>query len=230
MTNNQDNKKILVALDYDKETDILNLCSKLDPTLVRLKIGKQSFTRHGPSIIHKLHKDGFEIFLDLKFHDIPNTVYRSCLAAFELGIWMLNIHLLGGQDMILAAKQARDEVNKDAKLIGVSLLTSMSDKNLNDIGLDSRSILVDKLATIAQNCNIDGLVCSPGDIESISKTSKNFLYVTPGIRLSDSSQDHSKVYSPADALRLGATYLVIGRSITEAEDPSKVVKDILLTI
>ena len=132
--------------------------------------------------------------------------------------------------MIMAAKQARDEVNKDAKLIGVSLLTSMSDKTLNDIGLDRRSILVGKLATIAQNCKIDGLVCSPGDIELISKISSNFLYVTPGIRLSDSKQDHSKVFSPADALKLGATYLVIGRSITDAEDPSKVVNDILLTI
>ena len=223
----QDNtNKIIIALDYNNKKDVLDLCDQLDPAYCRLKVGKQLFTQLGPDIIESLHAKNFEIFLDLKFHDIPITVYKACLAAYELGVWMLNIHLLGGREMVLAAKQARDEQNTSALLIGVTLLTSHSDESLEFLNLPNRLSTVQKLAQSAQNCEIDGIVCSPSDINCIKEVTSDLLFVTPGIRLADQADDHAKVYTPKKAILAGSDYLVIGRPITESKHPMKVIDEI----
>ena len=230
VSNSHDNNQIIVALDYDNKKQALELSEKLDPSYCRLKIGKQLFTKYGPTIVDELQKRNFEIFLDLKFHDIPITVYKACIEAYELGIWMLNVHLLGGKEMVSAAREARDKVNKQSKIIGVTLLTSHNEESIAHLGMNTREDVVKNLSIIASDTKIDGVVCSPGDINSIN-TSKNSLeFVTPGIRLSDDSNDHSKIYTPKIALELGSSYLVIGRPITEAKDPMSIVEKIKLII
>ena len=208
-------QNIIIALDYDDENKIYDFCDQIDPSICKIKIGKQVFTKYGPKIIDNLQSKKFEIFLDLKFHDIPTTVYKASREAFDLGIWMLNVHLLGGIEMIKAAKQARDEVNSDANLIGVTLLTSTTNKSLNNIGLDERPAVIKKLAEIASKTNIDGVVCSPSDIRFIREINKTLLFVTPGIRLDTMSDDHAEVFTPRDAIKLGSNYIVIGRPITK---------------
>ena len=230
VNSNFDTNRIIVALDYNDKKQALELSEKLNPSYCRLKIGKQLFTKYGPSIVDDLQKMNFEIFLDLKFHDIPVTVYKACLEAYEMGIWMLNIHLLGGKEMVLAAKDARDAVNKKSKIIGVTLLTSHNQEGMRHLGMNNREDIVKSLSIIASDTKIDGVVCSPGDIGSIN-TSKNELeFITPGIRLNDNSDDHSKIYTPSIALELGSSYLVIGRPITEAKDPMSIVEKIKLMI
>ena len=230
MIQNDISKKIIIALDYDNKESVINLCDQLDPSFCRVKIGKQLFTKLGPSIIDIIHKKNFEIFLDLKFHDIPVTVYKACIEAYKLGIWMLNIHLLGGEEMIKAAKEARDKENPSALIVGVSLLTSHNDKSLEYIGLKNRVTAVKNLAILAEKCSIDGIVCSPSDISNIKDSVSNLIYVTPGIRLNDDNDDHVRIYTPKKALSLGSDYLVIGRPITEAKEPMDVVKKIISTI
>ena len=230
VSNSHDNNQIIVALDYDNKKQALELSEKLDPSYCRLKIGKQLFTKYGPTIVDELQKRNFEIFLDLKFHDIPITVYKACIEAYELGIWMLNVHLLGGKEMVSAAREARDKVNKQSKIIGVTLLTSHNEESIAHLGMNTREDVVKNLSIIASDTKIDGVVCSPGDINSIN-TSKNSLeFITPGIRLSDDSNDHSKIYTPKIALELGSSYLVIGRPITEAKDPMSIIEKIKLMI
>ena len=230
VNSNFDNKRIIVALDYNDKKQALKLSEKLDPSYCRLKIGKQLFTKYGPAIVDDLQKMNFEIFLDLKFHDIPITVYKACSEAYKLGIWMLNVHLLGGKEMVLAAREARDMVNKKSKIIGVTLLTSHNEESMVHLGMNTREDIVKNLSIIASDAKIDGVVCSPGDINSIN-TSKNSLeFITPGIRLSDDSNDHSKIYTPKIALELGSSYLVIGRPITEAKDPMSIIEKIKLMI
>jgi orotidine-5'-phosphate decarboxylase len=229
MSSSCDNK-IIVALDYDNKKQALELSKKLDPSYCRLKIGKQLFTKYGPTIVDELQKMNFEIFLDLKFHDIPITVYKACSEAYKLGVWMLNIHLLGGKDMVLAAKEARDMVNKKSKIIGVTLLTSHNQEGMAHLGMNTREDIVKSLSIIASDAKIDGVVCSPGDISSINTSKNNLEFITPGIRLSDTSNDHSKIYTPSTALELGSSYLVIGRPITEAKDPMSIVEQIKLMI
>ena len=230
VNSNFDSNKIIVALDYNNKEQAIELSEKLDPSYCRLKIGKQLFTKYGPKIVDELHAMNFEIFLDLKFHDIPVTVYKACIEAYKLGIWMLNVHLLGGKEMVSAAKEARDTVNKKSKIIGVTLLTSHNEESMSHLGMNMRADIVKKLSVIASDSRIDGVVCSPGDISSIN-TSKNSLeFITPGIRLSDDSNDHSKIYTPSTALDLGSSYLVIGRPITEAKDPMSIVEKIKLMI
>lgn len=230
VSNILDNNKIIVALDYNSKKQALELSKKLDPSYCRLKIGKQLFTKYGPTIVNELQKMNFEIFLDLKFHDIPATVYKACSEAYKLGIWMLNIHLLGGKEMVLAAKEARDTVNKKSKIIGVTLLTSHNEESMLHLGMSTREEIVKNLSIIASDAKIDGVVCSPGDISSINSSKNNLEFVTPGIRLSDDSNDHSKIFTPNIALELGSSYLVIGRPITEAKDPMSVVEKIKLMI
>jgi len=225
-----DNNRIIIALDYNNKKQALALLKKLDPSHCRLKIGKQLFTKYGPGIVEELQKMNFEIFLDLKFHDIPVTVYKSCLEAYKLGIWMLNIHLLGGEEMVLAAREARDEVNKKSKIIGVTLLTSHNVDSMAHLGMNTRQEIVKSLSIIASDAKIDGVVCSPGDISYINTSKNNLEFITPGIRLSDDSNDHSKIYTPNTALELGSSYLVIGRPITESKDPMSVVEKIKLMI
>ena len=201
--------KIIIALDYDTIKEVDSLCEKLDPSFCRLKIGKQLFTRYGAKIVNSLQSRGYEIFLDLKFHDIPTTVYKASKAAFDLGIWMLNVHIQGGEKMILSALKARDETNTSAKLIGVTALTSLDSDDLSIYKFSSRSSLVNDLAKKASTYGMNGVVCSPGDIPNIGIVDNKFEYVTPGIRLNTKKDDHDKTFTPEDAIRLGSTHLVL---------------------
>ena len=219
-----DSKKIIVALDYDNLDSVTNLINSIDPELCRIKIGKELFTKYGPSIVKNIHEKGFEIFLDLKFHDIPTTVYKACISAFSLNIWMLNIHLTGGYDMAVSAMKAKKDCQSNSKLIGVTALTSLSDDDCIKIYGCKRSDQLKKMKDIGLEADIDGCVCSPYDINTLAAEDK--IFVTPGIRTNSNTQDHHKVITPVKALQLGSTYLVIGRSITESLEPSKELKEI----
>ena len=220
-----DPKKIIVALDYDHIDNALALADNLNPDSCRLKIGKELFSKYGPEIVSQIQKKGFEIFLDLKFHDIPTTVYKACISAFSLNVWMLNIHLSGGLNMAEAAMKAKLDCESSSKIIGVTVLTSLSDEDcLNVYGCSRENELL-RLKDIALEAEIDGFVCSPYDINVLQDVTK--IYVTPGIRLGDSKQDHHKVAGPKEALNLGSHYLVIGRSITDNVNPNGILEKIL---
>lgn len=221
--------KVIVALDYPDEKSALQLVDKLDSKLCRLKVGKEMFTHLGPAFIEKLHSRDFQVFLDLKYHDIPHTVARACSIAADLGVWMLNVHALGGRRMMQAA--AESLVNKTQKphLIAVTILTSMSDTDLQEMGINyTASEMALKLATMARDSGLDGVVCSAQEASSMRQSLGNeFLLVTPGIRpMGASTDDQHRIMTPADAIRAGSSYLVIGRPITQADDPV----GILLTI
>ena len=223
-------KKIIIALDYDSIAEVDSLCNQINPVQCRLKIGKQLFTRYGGNIVKNLQHRDFEIFLDLKFHDIPTTVYKACRAAFDLGVWMLNIHIQGGEKMIEAAIKARDESNPSSKLIGVTALTSLNKDDLSIYNFNDRSSLVNHLALRAHGCGMDGVVCSPGDIAKIEISDDNFQYVTPGIRLTQNQDDHEKAFTPQDAVKLGSSYLVLGRAVTESDNPEATIKSVIESI
>ena len=220
-----DPKKIIVALDYDHIDNALALADNLNPDSCRLKIGKELFSKYGPEIISQIQKKGFEIFLDLKFHDIPTTVYKACISAFSLNVWMLNIHLSGGLNMAEAAMKAKLDCESSSKIIGVTVLTSLSDEDCLNIYGCSRENELLRLKDIAIEAEIDGFVCSPYDINVLQDVTK--IYVTPGIRFGDDKQDHHKVAGPKEALNLGSHYLVIGRSITGNVNPNRALESIL---
>ena len=220
-----DAKKIIVALDYNNIEDALKFIDNIDPSLCRIKIGKELFTKHGPKIILELHNKGFEIFLDLKFHDIPTTVYKACISALSLNVWMLNIHLSGGHDMAIAAMNAKKECQSNSKLIGVTVLTSLTDDDCIRIYGCNRSDQLKRLKDIGLDADIDGFVCSPYDIDILKADNK--IFVTPGIRINNNINDHHKVITPKEALKLGSNYLVIGRSITESSNPNKEIERIV---
>lgn len=212
--------RIIVALDCQNEKEALALMAKLDPSLCRLKVGKELFTAAGPQLVEKLMHHGFEIFLDLKFHDIPNTVGRACLAAACLGVWMLNVHALGGKKMLLAARKAVPAGK--TRLIAVTLLTSMGPSDLTEIGInESPEKIVRKLALLACDCGLDGVVCSALEAKPLRQLiPDNFVLITPGIRPIDSAMDdQQRVTTPRQAIENGSDYLVIGRPITQANDP-----------
>lgn len=214
--------KIIVALDYPDAASANNLVKQLDPALCRLKVGKELFTAEGPGFVSSLADHGYGVFLDLKFHDIPNTVAKACSAASRLGVWMLNVHAMGGRAMMAAAREAVDKAPTPPKLIAVTVLTSMDQPALNDIGLagEVRQHVL-HLARLADECNLDGVVCSAQEAPMLrNEFAKDFLLVTPGIRPADASlDDQSRVLTPSAALRNGSSYLVIGRPITQAADP-----------
>jgi orotidine-5'-phosphate decarboxylase len=213
---------IIVALDFADEASALALVERLDPGLCRLKVGKEMFTRLGPAFVERLMKRGFDVFLDLKFHDIPNTVARACAAAAGLGVWMLNVHASGGRRMMEAAREALDGFAQRPLLIGVTILTSLSAEELSEIGFTgSPEENVRRLAALAQQSGLDGVVCSPRDAAALrSERGDDFLLVTPGVRPAGADiGDQRRVMTPADAMRAGASYLVIGRPITAAADP-----------
>ncbi|NOU39910.1 MAG: orotidine-5'-phosphate decarboxylase [Methylotenera sp.] len=217
--------KIIVALDYSDATSALRLVEQLDPTLCRLKVGKELFTAAGPQFVETLTHSNFGVFLDLKFHDIPNTVAKACTAASNLGIWMLNVHASGGLEMMQAAKQAVDNntTNKPL-LIAVTVLTSMNQQTLNQIGIETDlASHVLKLASLTQQAGLDGVVCSALEAKMLrTNLGHELCLVTPGIRPANASQDdQSRIVTPANALALGASYLVIGRPITQASNPLK---------
>ena len=220
-----DPKKIIVALDYDHIDSALALADNLNPDLCRLKVGKELFTKYGPEIVIQIQKKGFEIFLDLKFHDIPTTVYKACISALSLNVWMLNIHLAGGLNMTEAAMRAKLDCESSSKLIGVTVLTSLSDQNCQKIFGCTRESELLRLKDIAIEADIDGFVCSPYDINILKDSTK--IYVTPGVRFGDDKQDHYKATAPKEALDLGSHYLVIGRSITGISNPNGKLEEII---
>jgi len=213
---------VIVALDYPNEAPVLALVAQLSPQLCRLKVGKELFTRCGPALVEKLQAQGFEIFLDLKFHDIPNTVAGAVRAAAELGVWMVNVHTSGGRRMMEAAVAALEPFEHRPKLIGVTVLTSMSEQDLRELGYTQPpQARVSELAELAAACGLDGVVCSAQEAPALKQErGDQFCLVTPGIRLAgDAAGDQRRVVTPAQALANGATHLVIGRSITAASNP-----------
>jgi orotidine-5'-phosphate decarboxylase len=214
--------KIIVALDYPNAAAAMALSSQLDPQRCRLKIGKELFTRSGPAIVETLVNDGFDLFLDLKYHDIPNTVANACKAAADLGVWMLNVHALGGGTMMSAARDAIGQTSDRPLLIAVTLLTSMDQATFEQLGLQGNiSDTVLRLAKLADDSGLDGVVCSAQEATKLrAQHSNDFQLVTPGIRPANSEQgDQHRTMTPAEALAAGSSYLVIGRPITAATDP-----------
>lgn len=214
--------RIIVALDFPATEPALELVSVLDPELCRLKIGKEMFTRFGPVIVEQLAGKGFDIFLDLKFHDIPSTVAAACAAAADMGVWMVNLHAAGGRRMMEAARERLEKQSHRPLLIGVTILTSLSEKDIAEIGyLGVPADNVIRLARLTEDSGLDGIVCSPLEaIEVRPLVEPNFLLITPGIRpVTASLDDQKRVMAPLDALNNGADFLVIGRPITAAADP-----------
>jgi orotidine-5'-phosphate decarboxylase len=215
--------KIIVALDFPDSKQALEFARKTSPDQCRLKIGKELFTSCGPALVEELVNSGYDIFLDLKFHDIPNTVQKAASAAARLGVWMLNVHALGGSAMMLAAREGVEIVAQRPFLIAVTVLTSLSSQDLKDIGID-RSVpdLVDRLARNALANGLDGVVCSAEEAPALrSSIGESALLVTPGIRPEwASTDDQQRIVTPQQALADGASYLVIGRPITRHQDPA----------
>lgn len=214
--------KVIVALDYANAKEALALVDQLDPSLCKLKVGKELFTATGPALVEKLTTKNFKVFLDLKFHDIPNTVAKACEAASNLGVWMLNVHASGGSEMMQAALEGINKTQNKPHLIAVTILTSMKQKNLDEIGINNNiENQVIKLAKLTQQNGLHGVVCSGLEAQLLrQETDKQFLLVTPGIRpASTNKDDQSRVLTPQQALRSGADYLVIGRPITQAANP-----------
>lgn len=214
--------KIIVALDYPTAEAALALTTQLDPQRCRLKIGKELFTRSGPAVVEKLINDGFDVFLDLKYHDIPNTVAKACKAAADLGVWMVNVHALGGAAMMVAAREAVGQSSDRPSLIAVTLLTSMDQTTFEQIGLQGHiGDTVLRLAQLANDSGLDGVVCSAQEATKLrSQHGPDFQLITPGIRPANSEQgDQHRTMTPAEAIAAGSSYLVIGRPITEAADP-----------
>lgn len=213
---------VIVPLDVPGAEQALALADRLSPELCRVKVGKELFTRAGPAVVEALQARGFEVFLDLKFHDIPNTVAGAVRAAGELGVWMVNVHASGGRRMMDAAAGALQTLSHKPLLIAVTVLTSMSQEDLRELGYDeSPEQRVRRLAALAAQSGMDGVVCSAQEAPALRRDrGGDFCLVTPGIRLAgDDAQDQRRVVTPADAVALGADYLVIGRSITGAPDP-----------
>lgn len=214
---------IVVALDYPTQAQALAMAKQLHPAQCRVKVGKELFTSAGPQVIEALHKLGFEVFLDLKFHDIPNTCAKACAAAADLGVWMVNVHASGGRLMMEAARNEIDKASHQPLLIGVTVLTSMEQADLAELGLNVSPIeQVERLAKLTQSSGLDGVVCSAKEVELIANVcGKDFLTVTPGIRPAGSEQgDQRRVLTPAQAKAAGVHYMVIGRPITQAADPA----------
>jgi orotidine-5'-phosphate decarboxylase len=225
--------KIIVALDYADATSALNLVSQLDPSLCKLKVGKELFTASGPQFVEKLINQNFDVFLDLKFHDIPNTVAKACEAASNLGVWMLNVHATGGSAMMQAALEGVNKSKHTPYLIAVTVLTSMNQASLSEIGIENTvESQVLKLAKLTQQAGLHGVVCSALEAKILrQQLGDDFSLVTPGIRPANVNQDdQSRVVTPQDALNSGASYLVIGRPITQAPNPLKSLEDILQEI
>ena len=222
-------KAIIVPLDFPDAEAALALAARLDPALCRVKVGKELFVASGPSVVARLQERGFEVFLDLKFHDIPTTVAGACRAAARLGVWMVNVHASGGEAMLHAARAALSAASRPPLLIGVTILTSLGDAELERIGLSGGAAEnVERLARLARDCGLDGVVCSALEAPRLRSTlGADFRLVTPGIRLEgDAPGDQSRVVTPREAVRLGADYLVIGRPITGARDPAGVLESI----
>jgi len=224
-----DDKKIIVALDKPGLTQALAICDQLAPEYCRVKVGHELFTSVGPAAVEELQRRGFEVFLDLKYHDIPNTVANACRMAADLGVWMVDVHASGGASMMESARKAIGDAGEQVPLlVAVTVLTSMEQQGLQSTGV-SRSVdeQVLALAVMTRDAGLDGVVCSAREASMLSSRLPSIIKVTPGIRLSDdSANDQKRVTTPEQAIRDGASYLVIGRSITMADDPFGTLKTI----
>ncbi|MCC1495730.1 orotidine-5'-phosphate decarboxylase [Alcanivorax sp. 1008] len=224
---------IIVALDYPCLADAVALAQQLDPASVRLKVGKELFTREGPAVVEALQGLGFELFLDLKFHDIPNTVAAALKSAAALGVWMVNVHASGGRRMMEAASEALASGRSRPLLTAVTVLTSMSDQDLAEIGINVPAAeQVKRLALLAKDCGADGVVCSAQEAPMLAEAcGADFLKVTPGIRPAGSAAgDQRRIVTPPQALKLGVSHMVIGRPITGAPSPTQAVAEILQSL
>jgi orotidine-5'-phosphate decarboxylase len=222
--------KVVVALDFSDKNSLYNFIDRVDPTDCKLKIGKEMFTYFGPTLVTELVNRKFDVFLDLKFHDIPNTVAKAVTAAADLGVWMVNVHACGGSQMLNKAKDAIATYGSKAPLlIGVTVLTSMDAQGLNEIGITTSPLEhVVKLAGLCQNAGFDGVVCSAQEAKILKSTyGQRFKLVTPGIRpLGSAANDQQRIVTPEQAVADGVDYLVIGRPITQANDPNEMLKQI----
>lgn len=225
---------VLVALDYADLSRALAFVDAIDPQSCRLKVGKEMFTLYGPSLVKTLQARGFDIFLDLKFHDIPNTTAHAVAAAAELGVWMVNVHASGGARMMDAAREALVPYGKDAPLlIAVTLLTSMDDEDLKDLGITlTPAEQAERLARLAQRCGLDGVVCSAQEAQRFKQQlGEEFALVTPGIRPAGSDVgDQRRIMTPQQAKQAGVDYMVIGRPITQSTDPAATLHTILASL
>lgn len=224
---------IIVALDAKSQYDALTIAEQLDPELCRVKVGKELFTHEGPTVVKALHDKGFEVFLDLKFHDIPNTTAQAVCAAADLGVWMVNVHAAGGRKMMETCVERLKAGNYQTQLIAVTVLTSMGREDLRDIGLDIEPVeQVKRLAKLTQESGLDGVVCSAQEAKILREMlGADFALVTPGIRPEGSNADDQKrIVTPKQAMLNGSTHLVIGRPITQAANPNQTLKDILATL
>lgn len=220
--------KIIIALDFEEKSSALALVQQLSDFNCHFKVGKEMFTRFGPAFVETLIKNGASVFLDLKFHDIPNTVYKACYAASELGVWMLNVHALGGMEMMQAAKSA--VVKSNTHLIAVTVLTSLNDNLLQQMGFNqSVDTVALNLAKLTHEAGLSGVVASAIDANNIkTNTAEDFLVVSPGIRLTETSHDDQKrIMTPKAAIDNGSDYLVIGRPITKATNPVQIMTNII---
>jgi len=221
--------KVIVALDFPDADAALHLAHELDSTQCRVKVGKELFTRAGPLLVEQLQQLGFDVFLDLKYHDIPNTTARACRAAAELGVWMVNVHALGGRHMLEAAREAIDKTLHRPLLIAVTILTSLDENELCEVGLSGGlETNVLRLACLAESVGLDGVVCSPQEVSALrDRVASDFQLVTPGVRPAGVAVDDQKrITTPEDAIRLGSDYLVVGRPITQAGNPFEALLDI----
>lgn len=221
---------VVVALDFPTMTQSIEMAKRLDPSQCRVKVGKELFTTAGPAILDELHRLGFEIFLDLKFHDIPNTVANAVSVAAKAGVWMVNVHATGGRRMMEASANALQQLSdQNTLLIAVTVLTSMDRSDLVEIGIDATPEQhVKRLAALAKSSGMDGVVCSAQESNMLSsELGKNFVLVTPGIRPVGSDQgDQKRIMTPAQAMAAGSHYLVMGRPITQATDPIAVLTQV----
>ncbi len=221
---------VVVALDYRDKDSALAFVDRIEPRDCRLKVGKEMFTRFGPGFVQALQQRGFEVFLDLKFHDIPNTAAHAVAAAADLGVWMVNVHASGGARMMTAAREALLPFGKDAPLlIAVTVLTSMEASDLQDLGVTlSPADYALRLAALTQRCGLDGVVCSAQEaVRMKQERGQAFRLVTPGIRPAGSEAgDQRRIMTPRDAKAAGVDYMVIGRPVTQSADPAQTLRDI----
>ncbi len=228
-------KRLIVALDFAAERQVLRLLDQLDPDCCRVKIGKELFTAFGPALVKKVGKRGFDVFLDLKFHDIPNTAAAAVrVAALELGVWMTNVHASGGRAMLEAVAAALADLDcRRPRVIGVTVLTSLNDGDLAELGTRAGAReQVLRLARLCREAGLDGVVCSPAEVALLRREMpREFLLATPGIRRPDDARgDQKRVMGPAEAIAAGADYLVVGRPVTRAEDPSAALADFMSAV
>jgi len=218
--------KIIVALDFPSLTETENFLKKIQGSKCRVKVGKELFTAEGPKIIDLIHDYNLDIFLDLKFHDIPNTVAKAIKITSHLGIWMVNVHAAGGKDMMCASREAIENSYHKPLLIAVTILTSFDDETYEEIGYKKPLInQIQHLAKLAEDSKMDGIVCSANDISNLNNlVKKSFKFITPGIRLGMEKDDQKRVTSPRDAISMGSNYIVIGRPITKNKDPFKIIE------